>query len=303
MPKFDVVVGNPPYQHPTNKRWKLWVTFIELSLASLKPNGILSLITPIAWMDKHGKEIGKARKLLTSKTLPFVNLNVNKHFNVGERIGYFICVNKENVSGIFTKIMNDTVEIGDKLLSEKPNLIALTADDKIKHEIISKIDASKFPKLGKRANTNLTEAKSLSPKRTSIYKYPVYHTASQLMFSSDKNLKKYMHKPKLIVNMSGTYYSPKNPDKYMKVTDNMVSGRGALQIITDSLEKAENIKSFLSSKLYRFYMSETKSGGFNWTPAGKLPLLDENKKWNDKKVYEIFDISPSEIKYIETRVK
>jgi len=53
MPKFDVVVGNPPFQPPSKREGqsgaKLWHKFIFLSFKITKDNGLISLITPAHW--------------------------------------------------------------------------------------------------------------------------------------------------------------------------------------------------------------------------------------------------------------
>jgi len=46
--KFDVVVGNPPYQSD-NKNNPLWQQFVKITLGILKPNGYMSLVHPSAW--------------------------------------------------------------------------------------------------------------------------------------------------------------------------------------------------------------------------------------------------------------
>lgn len=56
MPKFDIIVGNPPFQPEVKNTGdrkgsgiKLWHKFIEIGFDSLNEGGIISLITPSHW--------------------------------------------------------------------------------------------------------------------------------------------------------------------------------------------------------------------------------------------------------------
>ena len=81
-----------------------------------------------------------------------------------------------------------------------------------------------------------------------------------------------------------------------------MSGQGVLHINCETREEAKSIKSFLSSKLYTFWVNSTKTSGFN-TGLSKLPMLDSNKIWTDKELYTHFNLTQEEIDYIETSLK
>jgi len=292
--KFDVIVENPPYQHPTNKRWKLWVNFLEKSIDSLEDKGYLLFISPFSWFNSFGEEIEKARKIIFKNNL-IEAINANKYFpKIGENIWYIV-LTKENYKGI-------TDINGEKKISFKENgKNYLNEDDKIKIDIITKVKDSNLPKISEKAERYLTSKKNvgkfLKTEKDEEFKYEIYHTASQRYFSNDKRLEKKLT-PKIIINMSGNYYSPKNPDKYMFVTDNVIAGRAAYEVPTKTLEQAKNIKSFLTSKLYRFFVDEVKSSGFNFAPWALLPMLSENKKWTDEEIYDYFKLTDEERKYV-----
>ena len=62
--KFDVVIGNPPYQSGNNKSNKLWVNFISKSL-ELSEN--LCFVVPLSLMISESKQITDIRKKLSNK--------------------------------------------------------------------------------------------------------------------------------------------------------------------------------------------------------------------------------------------
>lgn len=68
--KFDVIVGNPPFQPPSNKvnkgsgsRNKIWHKFIELSFELIKDDGHLLFVTPHSWRMGNFKPRRKHRRV------------------------------------------------------------------------------------------------------------------------------------------------------------------------------------------------------------------------------------------------
>jgi len=49
--KFDVIIGNPPYQKPTGTG-KLWPLFIKRDFELVKEDGIVYLVTPTTWLNR-----------------------------------------------------------------------------------------------------------------------------------------------------------------------------------------------------------------------------------------------------------
>jgi tRNA1(Val) A37 N6-methylase TrmN6 len=112
--KFDVVVGNPPFQQ-SKKNGKrkdqasnLWSKFWSKSFSITTNNGIIAFITPTTWTspsgDLKGKfRIGKTTRLwdVFSRYTSYANIvDVAKHFpGVGSSFGYVI-VDKSSSHGL-----------------------------------------------------------------------------------------------------------------------------------------------------------------------------------------------------------
>ena len=97
--KFNVVLGNPPYQNPkagnknTNQGGgkKLYVQFMKLASDLVEDDGLIAFITPSAVFKTttYGK-LGKGFSSMGNFNLLFAETNVSKYFNVGVSIGWWI---------------------------------------------------------------------------------------------------------------------------------------------------------------------------------------------------------------------
>ena len=93
--KFDVVVGNPPFQDSshTEKKNTLWRKFLALSVHELVvDDGFVLLVLPSSWLG--------SRKLLEANFNPYNLLYINKdeckrHFSVGSTFSFFLLQKKE----------------------------------------------------------------------------------------------------------------------------------------------------------------------------------------------------------------
>lgn len=89
--KFDVIVGNPPYQSPNegerNIGAPLWPMFIKKSFQIVKKDGLVSLVTPATWLNRS---LRGAWGVLKETNIKFLEPNAKKYFpNVGGHAGTF----------------------------------------------------------------------------------------------------------------------------------------------------------------------------------------------------------------------
>jgi hypothetical protein len=114
--KFDVVIGNPPYQSPNSggslrgsSNSALWWKISKQSLGLLKPNGLISYVTPSTIVSGGDSFttlfLGANRKYDLKK----VDFSANDHFNVGIPICRWVAVNsltENNIINIDKKTLN-----------------------------------------------------------------------------------------------------------------------------------------------------------------------------------------------------
>ena len=74
--KFDVVLGNPPFQSGIGEKDSIWHKFIEKSATIVKENGYISLVHPAGW--RYSGSYSKAGKTLKDMQIMYLEMHGNK---------------------------------------------------------------------------------------------------------------------------------------------------------------------------------------------------------------------------------
>lgn len=268
--KFDVIIGNPPYQSTEDgsKRKKMWVEFASRSIDNAD---IVAMITPTAWQKTNSKYFTEISEKIKSKIISYDS--TDNYFNVGESTGYWI-VDNNTTKPIDVIDTNPCTPIYNKMI-RKGNRWHYRDFQ----QPTSDVDKKEFPSVP-----------------TDDFIIPIYWTAKQVRYCRPKDVK---YKGwKVIVNNSGHYHSVTDPEKYNRVDNTMTVGLGAWGIKVPDKESGENALSWIRSKLYRVVVIKMKTGGFN-NPFVELENLGYDKKWTDNEIYKHFNLTKEEIKYIE----
>lgn len=293
--KFDVIVGNPPYQGDQKHAYKIWPTITNKALKLLKPNGYIGWVIPSGWLESNNAQMKKVRTQLTSHyNLLSINRNANNYFNVGTDILNFVATH--------SKYTGHTVYVegSEQEVIDLRHGLPKTADDLMIENIISKVVDSDDPRLDLKDEP--IPSSEVQPTATAEYCYPIIYSTANRGYTKNKLAND--GQLKLAVNLSSSYYSDKTADNNMPITTTAI---GALMcyIPINNAAEGQMIKSYLSSKLIRFValLYKRKNTGFNHAVRQRrLPQLDL-KIWTDQEVYQHFGLTQQEIDYVESIVK
>ena len=293
--KFDVVVGNPPFNGSKNdidgsRAKQLYKDFVTKSL-TLADN--VYMVMPSLWTHKTG----------TLKT-ELYNFGLKKcascsdKFTVDIGICYIIAEKgykgnltvKPNAGNEYEIVWNDKTAIHLNSSEDRNNIL-----DKIK---------SKF-NLGNiwaRSSLNRNDP-TIGSGSTKVIDITGPVTTLPEIISTTKNESEFpgFNSWKVITN--NVLGSPK-----IGVTKAIGPGVGTtysvVVLLVQNEIEANNLKSYIDSKFVSFIVKCIKNNGANSKVLfSNIPSLDFSKKWSDSMIYEHFGLTQKEIDYVEDNVK
>ena len=240
--KFDVIVGNPPYQDPTKPNsHNLWCQFVEKSMQLLQVGGHLAFVTP---------NVGRRAQVLplfqNRKVIYYNGHDVKTHFgSVGSTFCAWVIENSP-YSGDLTQVKTATgltsVELGPHVafvpLELEPEVLEfMRSMTDQPHKLDVRTDWG-YHSHGKKEWFQDTPTKK--------FKYKFQNTSSSIKYCSEDH--EAIHKKKVICSKSG-YLKPWYDPGKVGVTENSwvipVSSERKAKIIIDFLE-SEPVKRFVN---------------------------------------------------------
>lgn len=285
--KFDVIVGNPPYQDTNKgdaKRWPLWHKFIEQSLILCRDGGVVALITPNSWMSP-----GSAYDMVTSRTLQYVSLDVGHHFDVNSTFSYFIIENSIQADAV-TIIWTGAKNVGVNL-SEVQFLPATLSNESlsINNKTVNSSMYSKFEFTRTTEYHTTDKSKFITNGKTRVI-----HTNAQTLYTNLQHRNNELHR--VAITLSG-YPTP-------EYIHNTGVTQAVAWVSTPDASTGQQLEHVLGSKIYRFLIQQNKWSGWNSLAVLKLlPAVDLTRSWTDAQLYKHFKLTQEEIDLIEATVK
>ena len=326
--KFDVIIGNPPYQLDTvvgdttnvSKQAKpIYQLFVQQAKL-LKPR-YLTMIIPSRWfagglgLDNFRQEMMYDKHI--TKLIDFTNAkDCFPQNSVSGGVCYFLWERDREGYCNFTNISGKKITVENRSLSEFPVVVRYNAAvdiirkvrsraNEYLREIVSPISPFAIP-------TKITGSNTKSSVNClTLYssKGVGYCSVSEVMSNTQ-----YISKYKIMVSQIGAEHAgePGKDGKFRVLTSSM---RVLLpnEVCTNSYvligkfneaHLAENLLGYLKLKFVRFLVLQAVSSiHISKTSFTFVPMQDFSKPWTDKELYAKYGLSQEEIDFIESMIK
>ena len=264
--KFDVVVGNPPYQAPQDAEGKrgsgdtLWNKFVQKSVQHfLKDKGYLCFVHPAGWrkpQSPRSQFLGMFQMLAHDNHLMFLSIHNTKDgmktFGAGTRYDWYVM--QKGSRGV-TKVMTEkkeSIEVQLRDLNWLPNsmieeIVGLMGDD---GEVLFTC---------KYHTQNGAKKGLMSTSSNSKFCYPLVHSTTKKgvrYYWTCRNDLEHFTTPKAIFGESGIN------DVIIDVKGEYGMTQGAMAIPIENQEDGEKLKEFLTSDSFKETLSACSWSNF-----------------------------------------
>lgn len=292
--KFDVILTNPPFQDSENRGktpHKLWIEFTLRHFEKfLRDGGLLGQVSPSSFQSPSSKVL----ELFREKHVIWIDLTSSKYFpEVGSSFSHYLVKNeprKKRSTKFITKEGIFSLQL-DNFISYLPNDLCSTSISIHKKFIFSTTEKLKVEwDYVTCHNILLRREGTVSKKQTDEHKYPVFHTNSQIWWSSKRQ--EWADCKKVMWSRSGYFKPIYDPGK--------LGGTDMAYFVKVNSDRAGKALSHnLNLNLPKYVMKTAKWSGFgNEIVFSLLPKLPD-KKLSNEEIYTIFDLHSEEVDHVE----
>ena len=320
--KFDVIIGNPPYQLNTgggsgSGAIPIYNKFIQQA-KKLNPR-YLTMIVPSRWfsvgtgLDNFRDEMlndNRLRQIIDYSNCKdcFPGLNINGGIN------YFLWDSSYNGDCLFTNICNNKESTAYRKLNEFP--IFIRHNEAV--SVIQKVELMKENKL-----SNLISSQTPFGILTNVYGDKEQHLNSITLHSSKgvgyiskelitRNVN-WIPKYKVLLGkaISGHAGEMDSNGQAKIIATTKVIGKNEVCTQTylvvgpyETAQMADNCCSYLKTKFVRFLMfPQMLSISISKSSFRFVPLQDFTQEWTDEKLYAKYGLTDEEIAFIESMIR
>lgn len=318
--KFDVIIGNPPYQLSTGgaqaQAIPLYNKFVEQA-KKLRPR-FLSMIIPSRWFT-GGFGLDSFRKnMLEDKSIRIIH----------DFLDASDCFPGVEIKGGVCYFLWDRDNLGKcKVYTHKGNEITSSMErDLLENNIDVFIRYNEAVPIYKKVSSFHEESLSNIISSQRPFGLPTNFKEFSEKKQKDDDIQVYANKKQGYI--SKDFEITKNEDiipKYKVLTPKAIGSGNSLQdwvkpilagpntVCTetyivlgafDTEEEAQNLISYTQTKFFHFMLTLKKNTQDALAKAYMLiPLQDFNERWDDKKLYQKYNLNEEEIKFIESIIR
>ena len=323
--KFDVIIGNPPYQlndggGTGSSAIPIYHKFIQQAI-KLNPR-YLSMIIPARWFT-GGKGLDDFRNLMIRERRinslhDFMNSSdCFPNVNIEGGVCYFLFDRTyHGKTTIYSHHQNEITHKSYRYLDDE-SLDIFIRDEKVL-EIVKKVNEKKLTSFSSivfpRNAFGIGNASIyLTNEKKNIKVFGRFNGKRDYKYIDIKNLTKSVEligKYKIFVSKAdgaaGQIGNP-IPARIMGKSEagdkNVICTETFLTIGPfESSEMSINAQSYIRTKFFRFLLGARKNKNMTQDTYRFIPLMDFNTKWNDDKLYSFFDLNKSQINYIDKMI-
>ena len=317
--RFDVIVGNPPYQtgDGTTSESPVYHYFIDEAI-KLNPK-YLAMIVPSRWF-MGGKGLDEFREQMTSDRRIRAIVDNPKLFDcfpgveIKGGVNYFLwdrdyngdCEFSTRIDGAVTSTTTRDLREGDGVIIRDNNASAIVAKCRPTEEkdSLAPLFSSQFP-FGQSITTNFKGA-APEPFEGSIPLIFGSHVGYIRPDQIEKN-KDWIKSWKVLLPMAGDGHG-REVSYVLGEPIAVAPGSACTQTylvagIWKTKKETENYAHYLTTKFVRFLVLQRKSTQHVRPDKFRfVPLLDMKRRWTDGDLYEHFGLTEDEAAYIEESI-
>lgn len=319
--KFDVIVGNPPYQMDSdgsNRTIPIYNLFVEQA-KELNPK-FLAMIIPSRWMAGGLGLQGFRQEMLSDKSIRFISdyPNASEIFPGVEIKGgvcYFLR-ERDNPGNCVFRLIRGESQHGpvERQLDEFDVLVRDERALEILRKILGFEESSMADIVSARTAFGIVSnyAGWSESKRRGDVRFYATSTRGRIegwinpsVATTNREAINYW---KALVPKAGSDGGQKIPDVVIGqpwiAEDPSICTQSFLFVTTETLEGAKSISYYYRTRFLRFLVSlrkitqDTTSESYRWVPQQTW-----DREWTDSELYEKYDITDKEQSYIESMIK
>jgi site-specific DNA-methyltransferase (adenine-specific) len=317
--KFDVIVGNPPYQTGDGRTSEspIYQHFIARAL-DLQPKYV-AMIVPSRWfmggkgLDEFRSRMIKdrrIRKIVDNPKLfdcfPGVEIKGGVNYFLWDRDYEGDCEFSTRIDGQIISTVTRDLRKGDGVVirDNSASSIVMKCSPKKEEQSLTPLFSSQFP-FGQSITTNFNGAEQ-NPFKDSIPLIFGSHVAYINKTQIEKN-HEWVDKYKVIVPKAGDGHG-REISYVLGEPIALAPGSACTQTyliagVWNTKKEAENYARFLTTKFVRFLLLQRKSTQDVRPDRFRfVPLMDMTKRWSDEELYSHFKLTKTEIAYIESTI-